>query len=134
MFSAGQLFSWLNWFWLIGAALPVIQYLITRRYPNSIFRYMLTPQFVTVGLVFNWYIRRRYFGWWQQYNYTIPGALDFGNALASVVIALALGLGNVSFPDWWGNTVPYADLDGWHNATTEAFQKGQTPLGPKKWW
>ncbi|KAM3547522.1 hypothetical protein MY1884_009532 [Beauveria asiatica] len=152
MFGAGQLFSWLNWFWLIGAALPVIQYLITRRYPNSIFRYMLTPvifgaagqippatlyylwQFVTVGLVLNWYIRRRYFGWWQQYNYTLSGALDIGNVLASVVIALALGLGNVSFPDWWGNTVPYANLDGWHNATTEAFQKGQTPLGPKKWW
>ncbi|OAA72327.1 small oligopeptide transporter, OPT family [Cordyceps fumosorosea ARSEF 2679] len=151
MFGAGQLFSWLNWFWLIGAALPVIQYFITRRNPRSIFRYMLTPvifgaagqippatlyylwQFVTVGLVFNWFLRRRYFGWWQQYNYTLSGALDIGNALASVVIGLALGLGNANFPDWWGNTVPYTNLDGWHNATTKVFHKGQTPLGPATW-
>ncbi|KAJ6784825.1 hypothetical protein PWT90_06805 [Aphanocladium album] len=151
MFGAGQLFAWLNWFWLIGAALPVMQYFITRRYPKSPFRYMLTPiifgaagqippatlyylwQFVSIGLVFNWWIRRRYWGWWQQYNYTLSGALDIGNALAAVVIALALGLGNANFPDWWGNTAPYTNLDGWGNATTKVFQKGQTPLGPSSW-
>ena len=36
MFGPGALFSWINWFWLIGAVVTVIHYVIARRYPRSI--------------------------------------------------------------------------------------------------
>ncbi len=84
MFSPGQLYSWVNWFWLIGAILPVAQWFLARRYPRSILRYIFFPaifgaaglippattwwlgQWVIVGLIFNWWIRKRYFGWWSK--------------------------------------------------------------------
>jgi hypothetical protein len=43
MFGAGQLFAWTNWFWLIGAILPVIQYFLALRYPRSFLRYVFWP-------------------------------------------------------------------------------------------
>ena len=83
MFGAGSIYSWTNYFWLIGAALPTIQYFLARRYPRSIFRYIFFPtifgvagmippatawyigQWIIVGFIFNVWIRSRYFGWWS---------------------------------------------------------------------
>lgn len=85
VFGVGGLYSWVNWFWLIGFALPVIQYFLARRYPRSFLRYVVTPaifgaagqippstlyylmQWVIVGVVFNYFIRRRALGWWSKY-------------------------------------------------------------------
>lgn len=78
--------GWTNYFWLIGAALPAIQYFVARRYPRGIFRYLFFPsifgaagqippatcwylgQWVIVGLIFNYFIRRAYFGWWSKFS------------------------------------------------------------------
>ena len=86
VFGPGGLLSWTNYFWLIGAILPVIQYFIARRYPKSFVRYVMWPvifgaagmvppatlyymwQWVLVGLVFQWFVRRRYFGWWSEFS------------------------------------------------------------------
>lgn len=52
MFGAGQLFSWVNWFWLIGAVLPVIQYFLALRYPRSFLRYVFFPAiFGAAGMI-----------------------------------------------------------------------------------
>lgn len=63
----------------------VVQYFVARRYPRSILRYVFFPaifgaagqippatcwylgQWVIVGLIFNYFIRRRFFGWWSTY-------------------------------------------------------------------
>lgn len=63
----------------------VVQYFLARRYPRSILRYVFFPaifgaagqippatcwylgQWVIVGLIFNYFIRRRFFGWWSTY-------------------------------------------------------------------
>lgn len=84
VFGAGGIFSWTNYFWLIGFLLPVIQYVVARRYPRSIARYIVWPavfgaagmippatlyylwQYVIVGLIFNFFIRRKWFGWWCE--------------------------------------------------------------------
>lgn len=153
VFGAGKLFSWTNYFWLIGFACPLLQYFYTRRFPKSIVRYLMFPvifgaaglippatlyylwQYVIIGLIFNYLLRRMFMGWWSHYNYTLSGALDIGTALCTVVVGLALGLGNANFPDWWGNTVSYNNLDSWKNATTKKFDLagGQAPLGPASW-
>jgi hypothetical protein len=36
-------YSWVNYFWLIGAVLPVIQYFLARKYPRSFLRYVFFP-------------------------------------------------------------------------------------------
>ncbi|KUI63191.1 Sexual differentiation process protein isp4 [Cytospora mali] len=140
MFSPGALYSWTNWFWLIGAALPTIQFFFARKYPRSILRYIFFPaifgaagmippatawylaQWVMVGLIFNYFIRRAYFGWW-----------NIGMALCVVVSALALGLSGASFPDWWGNTVPFNNLDGEGTAVTKTLPDDGSFFGPSTW-
>ncbi|KAH8200631.1 hypothetical protein TruAng_005168 [Truncatella angustata] len=151
MFGAGQLYSWVNYFWLIGAILPVAQYFLARRYPRSFLRYVFFPaifgaagmippatswylgQYVIVGLFFNYFIKNRFFGWWRRYNYVMSGALDIGTALCIVVSALALGLSGTNFPDWWGNTVWQKNLDNDGTAVTKALPGDGSFLGPATW-
>ncbi|ROV88351.1 hypothetical protein VSDG_09400 [Cytospora chrysosperma] len=151
MFSPGALYSWTNWFWLIGAALPTIQFFIARRYPRSILRYVFFPtvfgaagmippatawylaQWCIVGFIFNYTVRRAYFGWWTRYNYVLSGALDIGTAFCIVISALALGLSGASFPDWWGNTVPFSNMDAEGTAVTKILPDDGSFFGPSTW-
>ncbi|KKY37600.1 putative small oligopeptide transporter [Diaporthe ampelina] len=43
MFSAGALYSSLQWFWLLGAIVPILTWLMARRYPMSLWRYVHVP-------------------------------------------------------------------------------------------
>jgi hypothetical protein len=83
-------YSWTNYFWLIGAALPIIQYFIARRYPHSWLRFVVFPaifgaaglippatvwwlgQWVIVGLIVNWWVKRRWSGWWSKCFHFVP--------------------------------------------------------------
>jgi hypothetical protein len=85
VFGKGALYSWSNWFWLIGAILPAIQYVLVRFYPGNFLRYVYFPtifgaagmippattwyigQWIIVGLIFNYWIRKRWFGWWCKF-------------------------------------------------------------------
>lgn len=151
MFGAGQLFAWINWFWLIGAACPAIHYVLARRWPRSWLRYLFTPaifgaagmippattwylmNYVLFGLAFNWLVRRHFLGWWTQYNYVLSGALDIGLALTVVISGLALGLSGSTFPDWWGNAVPYENLDMNMGAVTKVLPDDGSFFGPTTW-
>ncbi|KAG5924925.1 hypothetical protein E4U42_004528 [Claviceps africana] len=152
VFGAGGLYAWTNWFWLIGFILPVIQYLIARRYPKTPLRYVITPamfgaagmippatlyfllQWVIVGLLFNLVIRRMFLGWWSRYTYALSGALDIGTALCTVVTGLSLGLTSTNMPDWWGTLVWQNTLDYNNAAVTKEFIANVTkPLGPDTW-
>ncbi|KAG6185232.1 hypothetical protein E4U35_007572 [Claviceps purpurea] len=152
VFGVGGLYAWTNWFWLIGFILPVMQYLIARRYPKTVLRYLITPalfgaagmippatlyflfQWVIVGLVFNLVIRRMYFGWWSRYTYALSGALDIGTAFCTVLIGLGLGLSETNMPDWWGTLVWQNTLDFNSSAVTKEFVDGVTPpIGPATW-
>ncbi|KAG6026942.1 hypothetical protein E4U40_001815 [Claviceps sp. LM458 group G5] len=152
VFGVGGLYSWTNWFWFIGFILPVIQYLIARRYPRTFLRYLITPalfgaaamlppatlyflfQWVIVGMLFNLVVRRLFFGWWSRYTYAMSGALDIGTALCTVLIGLGLGLSETIMPDWWGTTVWQNTLDYNSTAVTKEFVDGVTPpIGPESW-
>ncbi|GAB0132033.1 hypothetical protein EsDP_00000483 [Epichloe bromicola] len=152
VFGVGGIYSWTNWFWLIGFVVPVVQYLIARRYPRTFLRYLISPalfgaagmvppatlyflfQWVIVGLAFNLVIRRMFLGWWSRYNYSLSGALDIGTALCTVVTGLGLGLSETNMPDWWGTTVWQNTLDYNSSAVTREFIKDVTkPLGPDSW-
>lgn len=103
--------------------LPIPFYLLARRYPRSIFRYIHMPlaigtlvivppatginfaSFFIVGGIFQWFVRRRHFRWWMRYNYLLSSGLDAGVIIALVVIFFCLQLpkeGSITV-SWWGN-------------------------------
>lgn len=43
MFGKGSIYSGLQWFWLAGAITPVFTWLLARRFPRSIWRYVNMP-------------------------------------------------------------------------------------------
>ena len=84
MFGAGAMYSGLLWFFLAGALLPIPFYFLSRRW--KVFRYFHAPVFMFGGIIwapynfvniwpavpiawlFNYYIKKRYLGWWSKYN------------------------------------------------------------------
>lgn len=144
--------AWANWFFLIGFACPIIQYYIARKYPRSILRYVFFPAlfgvsgmippatifnllcYLTIGIIFNVIIKRKFPGWWERYTYSLAGALDVGNALCLILYALALGLSGSSFPEWWGTTGFAETLEAQAMAVTKTLKDGEV-LAPwiKSW-
>lgn len=88
IFSPGALYANLQWFWLLGGIAPILTWILARRYPRSFWRYVSTPlifggsglippatpynymSWGLVGLTFNYIIKRKYSGWWLNYNYS----------------------------------------------------------------
>ena len=88
LFSYGQRYYGLVFFFLIGAISPLIQWALQKRFKIEFLRYLNFPVFfVALGLmppatplnfvpwvvicfIFNYVIRRRHFAWWSKYNCT----------------------------------------------------------------
>ena len=86
MFGPGSIYSSIHYYWLIGAALPVIFFFLMRLAPKSPLRYLNAPVMLGAmgwlppatplsfstwalwGLVFNYWIMRRFQGWWHKYS------------------------------------------------------------------
>jgi OPT family oligopeptide transporter len=85
-FSKGQIYYGLSFFFLVGSVAPIIPYLISKKFPNSPFKYINFPVIFSgtglippatavnyvpwgvVGFIFQYWIRRRHFAWWTKYN------------------------------------------------------------------
>ncbi|KAH8659933.1 Tetrapeptide transporter, OPT1/isp4 [Xylariales sp. PMI_506] len=150
LFGAGATFAWTNWFWLLGAGLPCIQYFLARKYPKSIARYVFWPaifgvsgmippattfqlfSWLLIGLFFNVFIKRKYYGWWKRYIYVLSGSLDIGTAFALTLFAIALGISLSSIAPWWGNTAYASTLDMQEMAVTKVLAPGEG-YGPSSW-
>ncbi|KAJ7626771.1 small oligopeptide transporter [Mycena rosella] len=166
MFSKGQTYyrgfktvrKSLVFFFLIGAAAPLMAWTLNRRYPNSFLKYVnpvifngtaLIPPatalnyvpWAAVGFIFQYVIRRRHFSWWTKYNYVLSAALDSGVAVSIIIIFFALqfpkngtiGLTNIA--TWWGNTVPFKGADNGPTGggtPVQALNPGET-FGPSSW-
>ena len=84
MYGSGSIYNGLLWCFFIGAVLPVPFYFLRKRFKT--FRYFHAPVFLVGSLgwapynlshawaavppafVFNYYIKRRFLGWWSKYN------------------------------------------------------------------
>ncbi|KAK8061347.1 hypothetical protein PG994_007713 [Apiospora phragmitis] len=150
MFSPGALYANLQWFWLVGAVTPVITWFFARRYPKSFWRYVSMPLFFggsgmippatdynyiswgIVGLTFNYWIRKKWNGWWLHYNYVTSAALDCGLIVATVIIFLTLQLTNATPPQWFGNLDVFTNLDQSGTAISMHVADGET-FGPATW-
>ncbi|KAK5996526.1 Sexual differentiation process protein isp4 [Cladobotryum mycophilum] len=150
MFGIGSIYAQLNWFWLVGATFPVILYFLHRVTKIGLFGYLHAPillgamawlppatplsfwSWAIFGLIFNKFIRQRWNGWWQTYNYTTAAALDAGLILSTLVIFFAITLPNVEVPQWWGNVGAFKTLDQQNKAVLKTVQGGDT-FGPATW-
>lgn len=150
MFGPGSMYVNFNWFWLIGAGLPVLLWFLTRKMKLGFARHFNAPimfgamgwlppatpisfsSWAIVGLIFNYGIRKKFNGWWRTYNYVTAAALDAGLVLSTIVIFFAITLPNVTIPQWWGNVDIYNTADASNTAWLKTVPEGGT-FGPATW-
>ncbi|KAK0602473.1 hypothetical protein LWI29_033759 [Acer saccharum] len=56
----------------------------------------------TVGIFFNYYIFKKYKGWWARNTYILSAALDAGVAFMGVLLYFSLQSYDIYGPSWWG--------------------------------
>jgi hypothetical protein len=143
MFGEGSIYHSFNYFWLLGAILPVICYVLISVLKLRWARVLNAPvmlgalgwlppatplsfsTWAIFGLIFNHGIRRRWRGWWTTYNYVTAAALDAGLIISTIVIFFAITFPDVQIPQWWGNVDVYNTVvskshhhDNTHEANT----------------
>lgn len=149
-FSGDAIYTKLQYFWVVGAALPFLFWCIHKKWPHSLVRYLNAPVIFAgsgqippatalnylawgiVGLVFNRYIRNKFRGWWMRFNYVTSAALDSGLAISTIIVVLTLSLTNTEPPKWWGNEVIGKTSDAMGTAVKIILKPGDT-FGPKTW-
>ncbi|KAH9213653.1 OPT family small oligopeptide transporter [Leptodontidium sp. 2 PMI_412] len=150
MFGPGSIYHAIQWYWLLGALLPVLFYVIVRCFPRTPLRMLNAPvmlgamawlppatplsfsTWVFFGLLFNYGIRSRFPGWWHTYNYITAAALDSGLVIATIIIFFAITLPGVDIPQWWGNVDVYNTADATYTAMRKMVPEGGT-FGPASW-
>ncbi|KAH9955686.1 small oligopeptide transporter [Russula dissimulans] len=155
LFSHGQMYNGLVYFFLIGAVLPLFQWILHKKLNINFLKYVNFPliftgtgnlppatplnyvPWVIVCFIFNYVIRRRHFGWWAKYNYVLSAGLDAGYAIGLVLIFFTLqypkngDVGINTVQAWWGNTV-YTKTDDAMGVSHKTIPKGST-FGPSSW-
>jgi OPT family oligopeptide transporter len=129
LFGSSGLYGSLLWAFLIGAILPIPFWLIARRHPNSMARYIHLPVIIIgasylspynlsfvwpaciFGFIFNFWIKRHHLVWWEKYAYVLTTSFRAAIAVAAIVIFLAVQLHDAPIT-WWGNTVSFSGVDG----------------------
>ncbi|KAI0483494.1 OPT family small oligopeptide transporter [Xylaria cf. heliscus] len=150
MFGPGSLYVNFNWFWLIGAALPLLLWVLVRKLHINFVRHLNAPillgamawlppatplsfsTWAITGLVFNYGIRKRYHAWWRKYNYITAAGLDAGLIIATIIVFFAITLPEVTIPQWWGNVAVYETVDATYDAVLKKVPQGGT-FGPATW-
>ncbi|KAM5543759.1 hypothetical protein V8D89_002376 [Ganoderma adspersum] len=152
-FSKNQLYYPLLFFFIIGAACPLVVWLLTKRYPNSWLNYVnlmftgigLIPPasavnyvpWAIIGFLSQYVIRRRYFPFWAKYNYVLSAALDAGTAISTLLVYFILQypmngeIGRNTTQQWWGNTV-FKNTADWHATPLRRVPDGEH-FGPDTW-
>ncbi|RFU29829.1 hypothetical protein B7463_g6494, partial [Scytalidium lignicola] len=160
LFGAGAMYSAMQYYWLMGALLPIITYYAAKRWPSSAIRYLHWPVIFSgngqippatvyiylcwgvVGMFFNGILKRRYRGWWAKYNYITSAGLDTGLYICTILIFFALVLPKkVNPPQWFMNPPVNGDttannawnnLDSFGSAIKSTLPPGET-FGPSTW-
>ena len=150
MFSPGSIYSGLFYFFILGAVVPIIVYVGSKRWPNSALKHVMAPlvfggagaippatplnyfSWGIVGFIFQYWIKNRHFGWWSRLNFLTSSGLDLGLALSMLFIFFAFSMHGIKAPQWWGNTVVESTLDAKGKAIQMHVASGQR-FGPETW-
>ncbi|KAI0032412.1 small oligopeptide transporter [Vararia minispora EC-137] len=152
-FSQGQMYYGLTFFFLAGAVLPAIQYVLHKKFHWNWLKYVNFPvifsgtgllppatplnyvPFVIVGFIFNYVVRRRNFTWWAKYNYVLSAGLDSAYAVGTIIIFFCLQyprsgtIGADTIQTWWGNLGYSNTVDGQGTPYLDPPAK----FGPSTW-
>ncbi|KAI0251736.1 OPT oligopeptide transporter [Lactifluus subvellereus] len=155
LFSHGQRYYGLVFFFLVGAIAPLIQWTLHKKFRISFLKYLNFPlifsgtgtlppatplnfvPWVFICFLFNYIIRRRHVYWWLKYNYISSAALDASYSISNLVLFFALqypkngaiGLNNIQ--TWWGNTV-YTKTADYIGLSYKTIPEGGM-FGPSSW-
>ncbi|KAJ6575778.1 OPT oligopeptide transporter [Mycena vulgaris] len=105
----------------VGAAAPIIVWLLDRRFKKANFYLWNTTilfsnmskyrgkittgpltQFI-LGFIWNFWLYRYRYKFWKMWAYITGAALDTGFSLSLIVIFVSLGAAGATMPAWWGN-------------------------------
>mgnify|MGYP003366237519 FL=1 len=132
IFGPGGRYNIVLWFFLVGAMVSLVCVIIRRLRPkNKFFKEYFSPvlfmggaselptytginyhAWFIVGMFFNFFIHKRYTGWWRRYNLVSAVGMDCGVAIAIIIVYFAVQYpGGVSKYSWWGTTVASAGCD-----------------------
>ncbi|CAL1384779.1 unnamed protein product [Linum trigynum] len=119
--SSGGIYSQIKWFFLVGLLSPLPVWLMARKFPEKKWiRSIHMPLILTgaygllparpvhflswgaVGVFFNYYVYRKYKGWWARHTYILSAALDAGVAFMALLIYFTLQSKNIYGARWWG--------------------------------
>ncbi|CCH44459.1 Oligopeptide transporter [Wickerhamomyces ciferrii] len=148
LFSAGQRYSPLLLFFIIGPVLSFCGWLLHRRWPDKIIGKFNAPIFFVgpgnippatpynygcyfvLSAFLNW-LRNKWPRWDAKYKFIMGAGVETGVAISVVVIFLCAQYpgGKLS---WWGNEV-YKNTIDLKGSTYYKLPEGQT-FGPDKWW
>jgi len=119
MFGPGAYYYALLWWFVIGAIAPIPFWLLSRKYPNSFWKYVHTPvilgataimppakpvmytSWIVVAFIFQFYMYRYRHGWWRKFNYVLSAAMDSGVAVSGIAIFFAFEYWGTEI-EWWG--------------------------------
>lgn len=128
IFGAHGNYGAINYFFLIGAAGPVIVYIFHRIFPSQKWILLINlpvlfgatanmppatalnyNAWLIIGTFFNFFVFRYRKKWWQRYNYILSAALDAGVAFMAVLLYFTLTMENRSV-NWWGTLGEHCPL------------------------
>ncbi|RYP57824.1 hypothetical protein DL769_009255 [Monosporascus sp. CRB-8-3] len=150
VFSPGQVYSGLMVFFIVGAVTPIAIYFAAKRWPRSPAQYLMAPlifggasaippatplnylSWGIVGYIFQYRIKKKYFGWWSRLSYLTSSGLDLGLALSTLFIFFAFTLTEIDPPQWWGNTIVTSTMDFQGTAVEVKLPPGEI-FGPRVW-
>ncbi|KAH7659580.1 Oligopeptide transporter OPT protein [Dioscorea alata] len=140
-------YSAINWFFLIGAVLPVLVWIAHKAFPTQKWIRLITvpimisalgemppatavnyTTWITIGFLSGFVVYRYRRDWWQRHNYVLSGSLDAGLAFMAVLLYLCLEFEGIKI-NWWGNK-----LDGCTLAscpTAEGVSVDYCPISKK---
>ncbi|RDW75767.1 putative small oligopeptide opt family protein [Coleophoma crateriformis] len=139
IFGAGATYSALQYFWLMGAAFPVITYFAAKRWPSSPIRYLHWPIIfggsgnIPPATVYN------YLCW--GVNYITSAGLDTGLYIGLFFVFFIVQYNNLTVPQWFMNpradgnpnvTNAFNNLDSNGAAIKSTVAPGAT-FGPSHW-
>ncbi|KAK8494816.1 hypothetical protein V6N12_055139 [Hibiscus sabdariffa] len=121
MFGRLGLYSKMNYFFLIGILAPLPVWVLSRIFPDQNWIKLINMPLIiggsgylpaarvvnywcwgVVGLLFNFFVYRRYKGWWARHNYILSAGLDAGVAFMAILCYFALQMWDINGPKWWG--------------------------------
>ncbi|KAJ9254886.1 hypothetical protein DTO207G8_3416 [Paecilomyces variotii] len=148
LFSSGSMYRSMLWFFLIGAAVPILLWAVNLRLRSKLLSKIHMPaifastasippataaNYMTwgiIGIFFNFYLKRKYHPWWSKYNYILSAGLDAALAVGTFFIFFCLSYPGVTL-SWYGNTIADKTADG-QGTPLRTVAPGET-FGPSNW-